>query len=247
METYFNIKYEFDKVSVHKKIDAMVKNKIPAYICVADGNILTMVQHDKEYRRIINNSIFSICDSSWVPIFIGWIYGRKYEQYCGNDIFNDIVRSGKYRMIFLGAHQKTLNALKLNMQKKNPQVANMNFEELPFMNVDDFDYKAIASKINKDGADIIWIGLGAPKQEIFMNRLMPYLDKGVAIAVGAVFNFNSGLKTVPKRAPRWMIFLHLEFVHRIFTEPKKQIKRCWGIMKTLPGLLWKEYMIKKAD
>lgn len=47
----------------------------------------------------------------------------------------------------------------------------MTFYELPFCDVEDFDYQNIAQMIEKDKAEIIWIALGAPKQEIFMNRL----------------------------------------------------------------------------
>ena len=62
--------------------------------------------------------------------------------------------------------------------------------------------------------DIIWVALGAPKQEIFMNRLKPHLKKGVAIAIGAAFNFYSGMADAPQRCPEWMRKCHLEFVHR---------------------------------
>ena len=127
----------------------------------------------------------------------------------------------------------------------NPDVAGMTFKELPFCTVDEFDYESIAREIEEDGADIIWIALGAPKQEMFMNRLKPHLKHGVAIAVGAVFNFYSGLENAPKRCPEWMHKCHLEFVHRIFMEPKKQLKRCWHIVVTLPSILNRERRVKK--
>jgi N-acetylglucosaminyldiphosphoundecaprenol N-acetyl-beta-D-mannosaminyltransferase len=123
----------------------------------------------------------------------------------------------------------------------------MKFIELPFCKVEDFDYPAIAEIVNKDGADIVWVSLGAPKQEMFMNRLLPHLDRGVIIAVGAAFNFFSGLADAPRRCPEWMYKCHLEFVHRIFKEPKKQIKRCWGIVVTLPRILGKESRRKRRN
>ena len=240
MNTYFNIRYEFDVSNIHKYIDEYIEKELPGYICVADGNILNMVHHDEEYRSIINNSIFSICDSSWVPIFVKWIHGKSYNHYCGSDIFIDFIRSKKYRMIFLGTRQRVLDALKENIQKENSDIAEMTFCELPFCDVNEFDYKSIAQMINNDNADIIWVSLGAPKQEIFMSRLKPHLKKGVAIAIGAAFNFYSGLTDAPQRCPAWLRKCHLEFVHRIFKEPKKQFKRCWGIITTLPMILWRE-------
>ena len=80
-----------------------------------------------------------------------------------------------------------------------------------------------------------------------MNRLKPHLNKGVMIAVGAVFGFYSELPDVPHRSPRWLLKCHLEFVHRLFTEPRKQFKRCWSIIKTLPKILYYEYKAKKAE
>ena len=120
------------------------------------------------------------------------------------------------------------------MTKLDPKVADMRFEELPFRKVEDFDYQGIADMINQDAPDIIWVSLGAPKQENFMNRLQPYLNRGVMFGFGAIFNFYSGLDNAPKRAPQFMINLHLEWLDRIFREPKKQLRRCAMIAKTLP-------------
>lgn len=247
MEQYFDIRYEFNVEKVHEAIDKQIKTGKSDYICVADGNILNMVHHDEEYRSVVNGGMFSICDSSWVPKFVKWIYGYRYNHYCGSDIFIDVIRSRKYRMIFLGTKKTVLDALQQNMAKENSDVLNMKFEELPFCNVEDFDYEGIAKMINEDGADIVWVALGAPKQEKFMSRLKPHLKKGVAIAVGAAFNFYSGLADAPQRCPEWVRKMHLEFVHRIFKEPKKQIKRCWGIVVTLPAILYKENKRKRAE
>ena len=87
-------------------------------------------------------------------------------------------------------------------------------------------------------ADIIWIALGAPKQEMFMSKLKPYLKRGVMIAVGAAFKFYSD--TDERRAPQWMLKAHLEWVFRIMCSPKKQLKRCSMIILTLPRLLIEE-------
>ena len=243
MERYFNIRYEFDIPTIHESIARQVELGEPGYICVADGNVLNMVNRKNFYKEVIDGSIFSICDSSWVPIFIRWIYGYERQYYCGNDIFTEIVNSRKYKMAFLGTKQRILDGLKANLVEIDPKIADMLFYELPFCNVDDFDYAGIADMINKNDADIIWIALGAPKQEIFMSKLKPHLKRGVIISVGAVFKFNCGLPDIPKRSPEWLRKHHLEFLHRIFKEPKKQIKRCWGIVVTLPRILNHEWRL----
>ncbi len=245
MQTYFNIRYEFDRKTVWERIDRQVKEGKADYICVADGVILDHANRNPEYLKVVNGGMFAICDSSYVPLYLKWIYGKRYEQYCGSQIFRDIVAGRKYRMIFMGTSQETLDGLRNRLAEMNPEVKGMKFIELPFRKVEDFDYPEIARTIEEDRADIVWVALGAPKQEIFMSLLKPHLKRGVMIAVGAAFKFYSG--TDVQRAPEWMVKHHLEFVHRIYKEPKKQLKRCWGIVSTLPGLLWGEWRRSKKQ
>ena len=122
----------------------------------------------------------------------------------------------------------------------------MSFSELPFRKVEDFDYKSIAENINNDNPDIIWVSLGAPKQEFFMANLLPYLNRGVMFGVGAVFNFNAGTGHV-KRAPLWMRRLKLEWLYRAFEEPQKNIPRYWNFIKILPSLIISEKKKVKND
>lgn len=246
MNKYFNINYEFDRERVHASIAERLASEGSDYICVADGVILNIANRQPDYLEVVNGGMFAICDSSYVPLYLKWIYGMHVGQYCGSQIFHDIIASRKYRMIFLGTQQATLNGLQQNLLATNPDVADMKFIELPFCNVEDFDYPAIARMVHEDGADIVWVALGAPKQEKFMARLKPHLHHGVMLGVGAAFKFFSG-GVDTKRAPEWMVRNHLEFVHRISQEPRKQFKRCFDIVRTLPGLLYGEWHRKRNN
>lgn len=238
MERYFNIRYEFDRQAVQERIAQQVAQQEAGYICVADANILQQVHNDLSYRKVVDGAMFSISDSSWVPVFLKWIYGIKREHYCGSMIFMDIIEMKRYRQFFMGTSTKTLKALKGNLTKIDPAMEGMTFYELPYMDVEDFDYPAIAEMVNRDNPDIIWVALGAPKQEIFMSKLAPYLHRGVQIAVGAAFKFYSGLEE--KRAPSWMRRGKLEFIYRIYADPKKQWARCKQIICSLPRIIREE-------
>ena len=244
MEKFFDIQYEFNKELVWKRIDSQIALGKPDYICVADGVVVNHVQRNPDYRQTVNNGMFAICDSGWVPLYLKWIYGIQRSQYAGPMIFKDVVSQGKHRMIFLGTDRSTLDSLRLRLAQLNPAVLEMTFCELPYRSVEDFDYASIAQMIEADGAQVIWIALGAPKQDYFMRRLKPYLKHGVMIGVGAAFNFYSGIE---QRAPEWMIRRHLEFIYRIFQSPKKQMNRCWGIVTSLPGMLLGEWRRKKSQ
>ena len=238
MEEYFNIRYEFGKENIWNKIDNLVHIGKPGYICVADGVVVSNVQRKPDYRLCVQNSFFAISDSGWVPKYLRWIYGITREQYCGPDIFRDLVKQGKYRMFFMGTNRKTLDSLKNQLVKWNPAVNDMIFYELPFKHVRDFDYKKIGEMVNEDGADLIWVALGAPKQDFFMQLLRPHLKKGVMLGVGAAFNFYSD--NGEKRAPKWMTKHRIEFMYRIMQSPKKQLVRCFWIVALMPKMFYVE-------
>ena len=218
MISYFNINYEFDKPTVWKMIDEQLQKDGARYICVADGNIIQMVHKDLDYRKVVNGSLFTICDSSWATVILKKLYGTQYQPYCGSQIFEDLTGKRQYRQFFIGTSEKVLEGLKTELTKKDLAIGGMSFFAPPFCKAEDFDYPAIAEMINNDHPDIVWVALGAPKQEYFMYRLQPFLKRGVMIGVGAVFNFYCGLENAPKRAPQWMVKLHLEFLYRVFTE-----------------------------
>jgi N-acetylglucosaminyldiphosphoundecaprenol N-acetyl-beta-D-mannosaminyltransferase len=94
--------------------------------------------------------------------------------------------------------------------------------------------------INDDFPDIIWVSLGAPKQEQFMYRLKPLLNKGVMFGFGAIFNFNSGIGEC-RRAPRWMIRMRLEWLFRTIQEPGRMVKRYWRIAVLWPRLIYETF------
>lgn len=244
MEKYFYINYEFNPLVVQEGIAQRIAENGTGYVCVADANILQQVHNDLNYRKVVEGAMFSICDSSWVPVFLKWIYGIDRSQYCGSMIFKDLIEMKRYRHLFIGTSTRVLNALKDNLMVMDPAIKGMTFYEPPFCDVEDFDYPAIAEMINRDNPDIIWVALGAPKQEIFMSKLQPYLKRGVQIAVGAAFKFYSGLDE--KRAPAWMRRSKLEFLYRIYAEPKKQFARCKQIVLTLPGIIREESRRKRV-
>lgn len=241
METYFNIRYEFDKAQVHTQIDTRLRLPGSDYICVADGNITANVHNSEEYREIVNYGMFSISDGSWTPILIKLIYGIKRDSYSGSQLFHDIVKSKKYSIAFLGGSKEALDGLKTYVSSMEYPMDKTLFMELPFCKPTEFDFKGIAEEL-KDRFDIIFVGLGAPKQEIFMRNLKKFLKHGIMIGVGAVFNFYGGSNV--SRAPKWMRNLHLEFLHRLFSEPKKQMPKFTNYLKTIPKIVFQEVKLK---
>ena len=240
MSNYFGVNLEFDKNKIDSIVDTCISNNAVGYVCSVDGNNFSIAVKDSNHKQLLNTAIVNICDSSWIAVMVNKIYHTDYKEYHGPDLFIDYIKKKKYKQFFLGSNSNILTALKDNLSKIDPSIKNMVFMELPFRKVEEFDYTSIAKIINDNSPDLVWVSLGCPKQERFMQLLQPYLDRGIMFGIGAAFNFYSGLENAPKRAPQWMIDNKLECVYRIFSEPKKQIKRCWRFIKIIPQVYLKE-------
>ena len=236
---YFNVKIEFDCDKVDAIIINAIEKGVPGYVCAIESNNLTVANKNPEFMEVVNGALVNSCDGSVLAKILGWIYNKPFDSYIGGDLFLKFIKMQRFRQFYLGNTPEVLAGLKANMSKLDPKIAGMRFETLPFCKVDEFDYQAIADRINADNPDIIWVSLGAPKQEIFMSRLKPYLKRGVMFGYGAVFNFHSGTGPV-KRAPKWMLRMRLEWLYRAFEEPQKNIPRYWGFIKILPSLIMEE-------
>lgn len=238
-KTYFNVKIEFDKEKLDNTIFNAIENGIVGYSCSVESNNLTVANKNPEFLKVLNGALVNNCDGSVLAKILGKIHHEPLDSYIGADIFIKYIKMCKFKQFFLGNTPEVLAGLRENLSKIDPKIKDMRFETLPFRKVDEFDYQGIADMINAENPDIIWVSLGAPKQEMFMSRLQPYLKRGVMFGYGAIFNFNAGVGEV-KRAPQWMLNLRLEWLHRALEQPQKNIPRYWGFIKILPQLIREE-------
>jgi N-acetylglucosaminyldiphosphoundecaprenol N-acetyl-beta-D-mannosaminyltransferase len=230
---YFNIKLEFDRDKVDQIIHDTIINNEKGYVCSVEGNILAVANSNPEFNIVVNESLVNICDGNSIAMLASMIYKKKLKTYIGADLFIKYIKKAKYKSFFLGNTPEVLQGLKSNLLQYDPNISTMKFETLPFKNVEDFDYSEIARRINEDKPDIIWVSLGAPKQEIFMSKLLPFLNRGVMFGFGAILNFYS-FNTTEKRAPKIFLKLHIEWIYRVYNNPKKQLPKIKLIFKTLP-------------
>jgi N-acetylglucosaminyldiphosphoundecaprenol N-acetyl-beta-D-mannosaminyltransferase len=236
---YFNVNIEFDKKRIDSIIQTTIEKKGKGYVCSVESNNLTVANKSPEFLKVVNGALINICDGSVIAKILSLIYKQNFDSYIGADLFIKYIKMCKYKQFFLGNYREILDSLRCNLSKIDPAISSMAFEELPYKKVEEFDYLAIAAMINKEKPDIIWVSLGAPKQEIFMSYLLPYLDQGVMFGFGAIFNFNSEVGKV-RRAPIFLRNIYLEWLYRAFNEPRKNVPRYLRFIKILPKLIFQE-------
>jgi N-acetylglucosaminyldiphosphoundecaprenol N-acetyl-beta-D-mannosaminyltransferase len=238
-----NINYEDNLDDIVSKINSSKGG----YVTVVNLNILTNMHSSEKYREIILKSSFSVCDSvnAWI---LNYFFGRKaVKKYPGPDLMKDILGTEKFKSVFVGGQQETLTGFSEKLKKYDSRINKEDIIIPPFLSVEEFDYPSIAEKINKKNPDIIWIGLGAPKQEYFIQKVIPFVNSGLFVGVGAAFDFYSGDPS-KKRAPAFIRTVHLEWFYRALQEPKRIIPRQINSLMTLPKIVFSEIFRKgKGD
>lgn len=238
----FNIHIEFDSQVFRDTVEQHIKEKKKAYVCVVDANVITIAQKDKEYQKIVKNATINTCDGSSIAKMVNKIYGTHYHAYNGPEVFEYYIER-PYRHVLLGNKASKVEQIKAKVKEKGVEL-DMQHVDVPFVPVEDFDYPAIAKQINELKPDIVWVSLGAPKQEKFIANIFPYVDQGVFFGIGAAFNFYTGDLHNNKKEVGGIRLIWLE---RILKEPKKQLKRVGGYLRAVPKMYWEERKKAKAS
>lgn len=209
------------------------------YICVSNVHTTVMAYEDEHYRKIQNDAAIVLPDGKPLSVLERKRGGfHDAEKVSGPDLMPEIFKLSEkmgYRHFFYGSTEKTLGLLKNNLEKKYPNLRIAGMYAPPFRQLTNEEDEEIIQKINESDADFLWIGLGAPKQEIWMAGHKNKVH-AVMIGVGAGFDFHAG---VVKRAPVWMQRCGLEWLYRLFQDPKRLWKR---YVVTNSKFVW--YMIK---
>jgi N-acetylglucosaminyldiphosphoundecaprenol N-acetyl-beta-D-mannosaminyltransferase len=234
---YFNINLEFNHSIIHRIINEYASKRKKGYICVVDANVLTIAQKNKIYRDVLNSSTINTCDGSSIATLAGMIYKSKFRALNGPDLFSHYIEKSEYRQLLLGGSEEVSNEIKQRLTKKGLSNQHLQVMTLPFLSVEQFDYRSIADTVNKIQPNIIWVSLGAPKQELFMSKILPYLHHGLMFGIGAAFNFYTGKIDIPKFHIGAFRFIWLS---RLIAEPKKLYSRLIAYILLLPMLYFSE-------
>ena len=193
------------------------------YICVSNVHTVVIAHDNPVYLKVQTDSFMSLPDGK--PLSV--VGKRKYpqmERVTGPNLMRRILKESKtkkFRHFFYGNTKENLEKLIAVLKEKYPWVEVAGYEPSVFRDLSADEEKALCKRINQAKADSIWIGLGAPKQEMFCYKLKDKVN-GLMIGVGGAFNILAGI--IPE-APNWMQRMSLEWLYRLIHEPKRLFKR----------------------
>jgi len=189
----------------------------PGYVCLCTVHGVDEAARDPAYRSILNHSWLTTPDG--MPIV--WMGPASVERVYGPDLLLAVCDRGRaagLRHFFYGGKPGVAAELAARLSGRYPGLEVAGSRSPPFRDLTSGELDALRTEVAAARADIVWVGLGTPKQERFMAGPGLTLAAGLLVGVGAAFDFHSG--RVPQ-APPWMRRSGLEWLFRLFTEPRR--------------------------
>jgi N-acetylglucosaminyldiphosphoundecaprenol N-acetyl-beta-D-mannosaminyltransferase len=207
-------------------IDAMVAAGERGYICVCNVHTVTAAHEDPELRDALESSSFNVPDGQplvWALGALGYrLSGRVYGPELMARACARAASATTRFYLYGGRNQGALVQLALNLRRRYPGINIVGGYAPPHRPLTAEEEDAVAEEINRSRADVVWVGIGVPKQEKWMARMRQRLDAPVLVGVGAAFDFHAGL--VPQ-APPVLQRVGLEWFYRLVHEPRRLWKR----------------------
>ncbi len=207
------------------QISVWIADRQPVYVSTCNVYTVMMSRQEPTIRQAINQANLVLPDG--MPL--AWLSRRqsstKVDRITGADLMLTLSRlSGElgYTHYFSGGQPGVAAELARRLQANYPGLKVVGTWTPPLRPLFDREEAEIIEQINRANPDIIWVGLGGPKQDIWMADHRIDLTASVLIGVGAAFDFQSG--RIP-RAPRWLQQLGLEWLFRLGQEPRRLWRR----------------------
>lgn len=194
------------------------------YICVSNVHTTVMAHDDEKYRKVQNGAVMALPDGGPLSAFSRNNGNVEAKRVTGPDLMREILeRSAEHgwKHFFYGSKQETLDKLRNVLSEKYPGATVVGMISPPFRELTPDEDAEYVRQINDAKPDFLWVGLGAPKQEIWMAAHEDRINC-LMMGVGAAFDYEAGNI---KRAPKWMQRLSLEWLYRLLQDPKRLLKR----------------------
>ena len=194
------------------------------YVTLCNVHSVVTASHDAAFKKVIAQADLALPDGApvaWVLRRSGYPHQRRIN---GPDLtwrYLGVAEKLGQAVFFYGSSDETLTKLRARIQSSFPRLNVVGMVSPPFRELTPDEDQAYIEQINQSGAHVVFVGLGCPKQEIWMAQHRDKIN-AVMLGVGAAFDYHAG--TI-QRAPVWMQKMGLEWFHRLCSEPRRLAKR----------------------
>jgi len=209
-------------------LDAL-KHHTKGYVCFASVHSVMEAHADPALTKIFDDALM-VAPDGMPLVWVGRLQGlQNLERVTGPEVMLDVMQSPEfrgYRHFLCGGEPGMAELLRERLCERCPGIAICGTFTPPFRPMKLAEERALIESVHRAQPDIIWVGLGAPKQEHFMAHYLPLLDTTLMMGVGAAFLIHTGRI---QDSPRWIKRAGLQWAHRLLQEPTR---------------LWRRYLLR---
>jgi len=212
---------------IETAVDRLVKHAVTGrggYMCLCNVHVLTSALHDIRLRRVLSRAEVRFSDGEPVAWLLRRLGSTQAQRIGGPDLLPCVVDKGRdvrLRHFFVGSTERNLDSLARALVDRYPGADIIGVHAPPYAAEPEVE-EPLVQEIRATRAQVVWVGLGAPKQELWVARAAPALPGVTLVGVGAAFAFLGGGQ---RRAPAWMQQSGLEWVFRLASEPRRLTAR----------------------
>jgi N-acetylglucosaminyldiphosphoundecaprenol N-acetyl-beta-D-mannosaminyltransferase len=203
------------------KLLRMLRRREKGYLSAVTVHGVMMAQRDQEFAEALADASIVLADG--IPtVWVGRLQGlRGMQQVTGPDLMREIFlrkEFAHYSHYLYGGNDGVADELAAYFKRLAPWVKIVGTRTPPFRPLDKMEERELIAEIRELRPDMIWIGLGAPKQDKFMRSYLPKLDTHLMFGVGAAFDFHTGRI---RDCSGWIRRAGLQWLHRLLQDPKR--------------------------
>jgi N-acetylglucosaminyldiphosphoundecaprenol N-acetyl-beta-D-mannosaminyltransferase len=206
------------------QVAAWIESGDRCYVCFCTVNTVMECRRSETLREVLNRAGMVTPDG--MPLV--WLSRRRHPEvsrvYGPDFMLAELERSvgAGHRHFLYGGSGGVTSRLASKMLARFPGLEIVGALEPPFAPLEELCTAETAAEINASGADVVWVGIGSPKQERWMAAMRPMLKAPVLLGVGAAFDFHSG---AVRQAPPLVRRSGLEWLFRLATQPRRLWRR----------------------
>ena len=228
------------------EVSAYLNNKDSLKVAICNTNSVVRSYQDSQLRDVVNSFDIKTPDGFPVAKSSSILYKNNQGRVDGYNVFLSTIRAGLTKNTshyFFGSNKHVLNKLEAQLKNMFPDINIKGLFSPPLGNYEELAKEEYIKNIIKEKPDIVWVSLGFPKQELFIDLLQKkYSIKSNLVGVGAVFEWVAGTKI---KAPEFIANLGLEWVLRLIQEPKRLLRRYFIDNSLFMYLITKQFISKK--
>ena len=218
-------------------MEQWIAERLPRILCFPGSDMLAACQRNDRQRTALNNADVTLTDGMMLARLCRLFGAAHAERVYGPDVMLELCRRSPergYRHFFYGGAPGVAETLAARLQAQFPGLRIVGTCSPPYRPLSESEIAEDMRLINDSQADVVWIGLGTPKQEIWMTDNRSRLHAPLLLGVGAAFDFHAGNL---RQAPRWVRAAGFEWFFRLCTQPRRLFKRYIVQLAQFLGLL----------